>query len=69
MDGVPYPTGLGIDQLRIWGVSEGATAFAPDLVPDEPRLLTSGTDTLVILVPDGLATHDLAVRGPCWSSR
>ena len=59
---VTYPTNRNIDQLKAWGVVDGATAISPTALPDPPRALTSGRDSVVILVDSRLAGTDILVR-------
>ena len=59
---VEYPTDRGIDQLRLWGTIDGALTFSPGLLPEQRRLLTAGSDSIVILLDPSLADRDLFVR-------
>jgi hypothetical protein len=66
---VRYDPSLLLDQIVLFGrLDDGSQAFAPGRVPDPPRLLVDGEDTLVILLAEALAGRMIAVRAEGMSS-
>ena len=59
---VQYDPLAGLDQVHLAGTvgsTAGAQAFVPGVAPEEPRPLTSGADSVVLLLPDALAGTSL----------
>lgn len=60
---VNYSTDLGLDQILVSGRdAQGQPLFAPQTRPQEPHPLTSGTSSVVILLPGSLAATTVVVR-------
>jgi len=59
---VHYDGNAGLTSLTVSGFVDGAPAFPPGTLPDPPRPLTKGTETLAILLPDGLAGKTILIR-------
>jgi hypothetical protein len=60
---VSYEPAAGLDQLLISGsMPGGAVAFAPGLVPEQPRPLVDGADSVVILLPDSMGGVTLTLH-------
>lgn len=60
---VSYDPAAGIDQLLVSGFLPGdVDAFEPGRVPEEPRPLTSGSDSLVLLLPDAMGGEMLTLH-------
>jgi hypothetical protein len=59
---VSYDTATAIDQIEISGMlDDGTEAFARGRLPETPRALTEGENTLVLLLRDDLAGRMIAV--------
>src|SRR5262249_32267970 len=52
---------LGVDRLSVSGTVGGMQAFAPGMVPDDPRPLAAD-ESFAILVPDSLDGETVLVR-------
>jgi len=59
---IHYDVAVGFRSFRITGLVGNASAFQPGMLPDPPRPLTKGTETLVILLPDALAGQTILLR-------
>lgn len=64
-----YDPELGLDQFELTGArSSGTPAFAPGRVPEMPRPLTTGEDTVVVLLDEALADEMLTLSARGTSS-
>ena len=59
---IVYATTLNLDQVQVSGsLSDGSEAFRPATVPESPKALTAGQNTLVVLLPDALGGSTITV--------
>lgn len=59
---VHYDVNAGLNALKVAGFAGTAAVFEPGTLPDPPRPLTKGTETLTILLPDALAGQMILIR-------
>jgi hypothetical protein len=60
---ISYDPASGIDQIELSGsLEDGTEAFATGRLPETPRALTEGENTLVLLLPDAMAGQTITVR-------